>query len=255
MSITLIRLNNDPVPDWKIQEISNESVYPKGIFNFKKKKYSIQTTTGLISSNNEKVSISLLDPHVLAKHKQKFRYLHVGLVQVYFKPLVPKGINGSVSLFLKDKRLFDFSDSFLNIPQASEINDPFNFFPNIMVSLEEIGVLHHLTLNVKIDDLQMKGNNFVLKLVFKVHYKWIRDQVKPAANSYRPYGPGIGIAFCEKNLRTPNDLAPRIIKRSDLQFPQGWNVQDENPEEQEHNLPRFVHLSGRNKVKLEFPRQ
>ncbi|KAL5830529.1 hypothetical protein ACOSQ3_019997 [Xanthoceras sorbifolium] len=240
-----------PKPDWRIQQVSNESVYPKGIFNFKKQ-YSIQTTTGRISSNNEKVSIPLLDSNVIAKHKHKHRYVHIGLVQVYVTPLISTGINGSVSLFLKDKRLFDFSDSFLNVPQASEIDDPINFYPNIMVSFEEIDVLHHLTLNVKLGGLEEEGNNFVLSLITKVHYKWMRDQVIKSAT--KCYGPGIEVAFRERNMRTPEDLNPRIIKRSDLQFPEDWNVKDEIPEEEEHNSPRFVHVSGR-KVKLEFPRQ
>ncbi|KAH7571087.1 hypothetical protein JRO89_XS05G0251600 [Xanthoceras sorbifolium] len=177
-----------PKPDWRIQQVSNESVYPKGIFNFKKQ-YSIQTTTGRISSNNEKVSIPLLDSNVIGKHKHKHRYVHIGLVQVYVTPLISTGINGSVSLFLKDKRLFDFSDSILNVPQASEIDDPINFYPNIMVSFEEIDVLHHLTLNVKLGGLEEEGNNFVLSLITKVHYKWMRDQVIKSAT--KCYGPGI----------------------------------------------------------------
>ncbi|KAL5761186.1 hypothetical protein ACOSP7_019710 [Xanthoceras sorbifolium] len=236
------------MPDWRIQQVSNESVYPKGIFNFKKQ-YSIQTTEGRISSNTEKVSIPLLDSHVIAKHKHKHRYVHIGLVQVYVKPIIYKEINGSISLFLKDKRLFNFSDSFLNVPQASELDDPINFYPNIMVSFEEIEVLHHLTLNVELGNFEVEGYNFVLQLVTKVYYKWMRDQVKPATKCY---GPGIEIASRERNMRTPEDLNPRIIKRSDLQFPEDWNVQDEIPEEEERNSPLFVHFSGRG-VKLEFP--
>ncbi|KAH7571090.1 hypothetical protein JRO89_XS05G0252000 [Xanthoceras sorbifolium] len=201
MSIKVIRINNDPIPDWKIHKVSKESVYPKGIFNFKNK-YSVQTTAGDISSTNEKISIPLLDPHAIAKHKQKYRYVHIGLLQVYVTPLMFRGINGSISLFLKDKRLFDFSDTFLNVPQA-------------------------------------------------IHYKWMRDQVNPAAKSY---GPGIEIVFRQRNMISPKDLTPKTIKRSDLEFPEGWDVQDENPEEQEHNSPRFVHISSMN-VKLEFPRK
>ncbi|KAK0584833.1 hypothetical protein LWI29_019407 [Acer saccharum] len=250
-SVLFMPIIPDPVPDWKIEEDSKESVYPKGIFNFKKK-YSIQTTKGRISPNNEKVSIPLLDPLVIAKHKQKYRYVHIGLVQVFVTPLVHSGVNGSISLFLKDKRLFDFSDSFLNIPQASEIEDPINFFPNLMVSLEEIDVLHHLTLNVKFHNLLLEENyKFVLSLTSKVYYKWMRDQVKPAAKGY---GPGIEIVFDQRNMRSSKDLTPKTIKRSDLQFPEGWNVQDETPEDHQHNSPRFVHLpSGR--FKLEFPQQ
>ncbi|KAK3189401.1 hypothetical protein Dsin_028962 [Dipteronia sinensis] len=54
-------------------------------------------------------------------------------------------------------------------------------------------------------------------------------------------------------MRSPKDLTPKTIKKSDLQFHEGWNVQDEIPEEHERNSPRFVHVSGR-KVKLENKR-
>ncbi|KAK0574262.1 hypothetical protein LWI29_016356 [Acer saccharum] len=251
MRTKVITVKNQPLPDWKIHKVSKESVYPNGIFNFKNK-YSVQTTTGDISANNEKISIPLLDPHAIAKHKQKYRYVHIGLVQAYARPIEYSGVNGSISLFLKDKRLFDFNDTFVNVPQASEINDPFNFFPNLMVSLEEVDVLHHLTLNVKLHNRYRESNKFVLSLICKVHYKWMRDQVNPGAA--KNYGPGIEKVFRTRNMRSPKDLTPKTIKRSDLQFPEGWNVQDEIPEEHESNSPRFVYVSCR-KVKLEFPRQ
>ncbi|KAL5828186.1 hypothetical protein ACOSQ4_019983 [Xanthoceras sorbifolium] len=237
------------MPDWNIDSVSKKSVYPKGIFYFKNK-YYIQTTSGSISSNNEQVSIQLLDPHIIARHKQKYRYIHVGLVQVHVTPYGPRGINGSISLFLRDKRLLDFSDSLLNVPESSKANDPLNFFPNFMVSLQEIDILHHLSLRVKFQDLQMVENCIPLGLVYRVYYKWMRDQ-NPVAKTY---GPGIEIIFSQTNMRSPNDLTPRIIKRSDIQLPEGWNFQDENPEEQKHNSPRFIQVSGCT-VQLELPRR
>ncbi|KAK2635284.1 hypothetical protein Ddye_030076 [Dipteronia dyeriana] len=238
-----------PVPDWKIDHNSKKSEYPKGVFHFKNK-YCIQTTGGVISSNNEQISIQLLDPLVISKHKHKYTYLHIGLVQVYVMPLAFRGVNGSISLFLKDKRLFDFNESFLNVPHSTEFHDPVNFFPNFMVSLKEIDILHHLTLNVKFHDLGMKANCYPLSLTYKIHYKWMRNEMNPEAKGY---GPGIEIVFRQTNMRSPNDLTPRIIKKSDIQFPEGWNVQDGVTEEQEHNSPRFIHVSGA-KVKLEFPK-
>ncbi|KAH7571086.1 hypothetical protein JRO89_XS05G0251500 [Xanthoceras sorbifolium] len=242
-----------PVPDWEIiRHDSKKSENLKGVFRCFHfgNKYCIQTTEGSISSNNEQISIQLLDPLVIARNKQKYRYMHIGLIQVYVEPLL-QGVNGSISLFMRDKRLIDFSDSFLNVPYSTKLNDPINFFPNFMVSLEDIDILHHLTLNVKFRNLQMEANRRPLHLTYKIHYKWTRDKTNPAAKGY---GPGIEIVFSHTNMKSPNDLTPRIIKRSDVQFPEGWNVQDGIPEEQEHNSPRFIYVQGHSSIKLEFPK-
>ncbi|KAL5830525.1 hypothetical protein ACOSQ3_019993 [Xanthoceras sorbifolium] len=247
-----VPLSARPVPDWRItRQNSKKSENSKGVFRCFHfgNKHCIQTTEGDISSNNEQISIQLLDPLVIARNKQKYRYIHIGLIQVYVKPQ-DEGVGGSISLFMRDKRLLDFNDSVLNVPYSTELNDPINFFPNFMVSLEDIDILHHLTLNVKFRDLQMEANRWPLELTYKIHYKWTRDKMNPAAKGY---GPGIEIVFHHTNMRSPNDLTPRIIKRSDVQFPEGWNVQDGIPEEQENNSPRFIFVPFSD-VKLEFPK-
>ncbi|KAL5761195.1 hypothetical protein ACOSP7_019720 [Xanthoceras sorbifolium] len=124
------------------------------------------------------------------------------------------------------------------------------FFPNFMVSLQEIDILHHLTLAVKFHDLQMVENCYPLALIYKIHYKWIRHPVNPTAKSY---GPGIETIFRQKNMRSPNDMTPRIIKGSDIQFPENWNLQDEIPEEQEQNSPEFIQVSVG--IQIQFPQR
>ncbi|KAL5763451.1 hypothetical protein ACOSP7_019715 [Xanthoceras sorbifolium] len=248
MGIKVIKINNDPVPDWKIHNVSTKSVYPKGIFYFKNK-YSIRSTEGIISSNNEQIPIQLLDPHAIARDKQKYRYIHI--FQVNIRPLAFKGVNGSISLFLRDKRLLDFNGSLLNVPQSSEIDDPFNFFPNFMVSLQEIDILHHLTLTVKFHDLQMIENCYPLALMYKIHYKWIGDQPTPTAKSS---GPGIETIFRQTNMRSPNDMTIIIIKRSDIQFPEDFNLHNEIPEEQGYNSHGWINIPG-GRIQIQFPQR
>ncbi|KAL5830526.1 hypothetical protein ACOSQ3_019994 [Xanthoceras sorbifolium] len=253
MVVSLNARPRPPLPDWKIiRHNSEKSENPKGVFRCFHfgNKYYIQITEGMISSNNEQISLQLLDPLVIARNKQKYRYIHIGLIQVRVKPRL-EGVKGSISLFMRDKRLLDFSDSFLNVPYSPKLNDPINFFPNFMVSLEDIDILHHLTLNVKFHDLQMEANQLPLHLTYEIHYKWTKDKMNPAPKGF---GPGIEIVFRHTNMRSPNDRTPRIIEPSDVQFPEGWNVQDGIPEEQEHNSPRFIYVPGLSGVKLEFPK-
>lgn len=115
-----------------------------------------------------------------------------------------------------------------------------------MVSLEEIDILHHLILKVKFHDLQMKDNCYPLELIYKIHYKWIREPTTPAAKSY---GPGIETIFHQTNMRSPNDMTPRIIKRSDIQFPE-----DEIPEQEGNNSPGWINIP-RGRIQIQFPQR
>ena len=62
-------------------------------------------------------TISLLSEKSLQKHKEKnFKYIHIGLVQIGFKPLTKEGLNTSIFVVLRDARFIDFEDSLLSYP-------------------------------------------------------------------------------------------------------------------------------------------
>jgi hypothetical protein len=67
---------------------------------------------------------------------KKYKFLHVGSVQVVVKPLTRLGIYASVLLCLGDARFLKFKTSILGMIQSSVYASPIHFdvFPNLSVS-------------------------------------------------------------------------------------------------------------------------
>jgi hypothetical protein len=71
---------------------------------------------------------------------KKYKFLHIGSVQVAVKPLIRLGIDASVLLCLRDARFLKFKTSILGMIQSSVYAGPvyFDVFPNMSVSLNDI---------------------------------------------------------------------------------------------------------------------
>jgi len=55
----------------------------------------------------------------VAEHARKYKYLHIGCVQVAVKPLVREGLNASILMCLRDTRHNNFHDSLIGIVETS----------------------------------------------------------------------------------------------------------------------------------------
>jgi len=102
---------NDPIkappPDnfhkWDIPKANIETIYKISTFSLQIA-FSIRTHEEIASLQNGLQTISLIKPEVIQMHlKDKFRFMHIGLVQVAVKPSIRKGINGPIYMALRDK--------------------------------------------------------------------------------------------------------------------------------------------------------
>ena len=106
-----------PSPDnfanWVMPRTDIDTLYKIGLFEFKKA-YSVQTHEEAISLQNGMQSIGMISHIAIAQHLQaKYRFMHIGLVQVAVKPLLRTGINAPIYLALRDKRLRHYKSSLL----------------------------------------------------------------------------------------------------------------------------------------------
>ena len=75
-----------------------DTLYKIGLFEFKKA-YSVKTHEEAISLQNGMQSIGMISPIALAQHLQaKYRFMHIGLVQVAVKPLLRTGVDNHICL-------------------------------------------------------------------------------------------------------------------------------------------------------------
>ena len=71
------------------------------------------------------------------KYRDKFKFLHIGVVQVAVKPLFRKGLNIPICLMLRDARILNVDDSLLGILESNLAQGPvyFNCYPNFSVEI------------------------------------------------------------------------------------------------------------------------
>ena len=104
--------------------------------------------------------------------KAKYRFMHIGLVQVVIKPLLKKGINAPIYMALRDKRLRKYKSSLLAVIQTNIYKRPvfFNCYPNFMVDLTCPMIIKALKL-----DVHIQGNEFLdfknFIIIYRIYFR------------------------------------------------------------------------------------
>ena len=98
-------------------------------------------------------TIDMIKQNAIDNHLQaKYRFMHIGLVQVAIKPLLKKGINAPIYMALRDKRLRKYKSSLLAVIQTNICKGPifFNCYPDFMVDLTCPMTTEALKLDIKV---------------------------------------------------------------------------------------------------------
>ena len=82
--------------------------------------------------NQDDMIVKLLTYDDIHRYQYTHNYLHVGLVQIAFKPLTLQGLPESFLAVLRDGRNMNWKQSLMGIIQSSLTNGPvyFNVYPN-----------------------------------------------------------------------------------------------------------------------------
>ena len=98
-----------------------------GTFEFKKA-YSVKTHEEAISLQSGMQTIGMISPIAVAQHLQKkYRFMHIGLLQVAVKPLLRNGVSAPIYLALGDKRLRHYKSSLLAVIETNVCKGPIFF--------------------------------------------------------------------------------------------------------------------------------
>jgi hypothetical protein len=169
--------------EWKLPSVPTKNIYKQSTFSNLSflSDYTIKTVERTVSLNNEYETIKLFSKDSIEKHKEKYSFIHIRLVQVAVKPLTRQGLNNSVLLCLRDDRHLRFKDSLLGSIESSLYKGPvyFNCYPNFSLSLFDPTLLHALELNVKIDGYSMMKNVVPLNIVYRIYYKLMKTTLEP----------------------------------------------------------------------------
>ena len=137
------------------------TIYQQGNFKFSQN-YLIKTEEKTIFLNQYLEIIQLLSQNTINHHRNKFNYIHIGLVQVAIKPLFRLGLDIPVFVCLRDVRSTKFTDSILNMIDSNLANGLvyFNCFPNFSMNINDPSILSSLTLNIKTKNMNIRSPNY-----------------------------------------------------------------------------------------------
>ncbi|KAK2971280.1 hypothetical protein RJ640_001306 [Escallonia rubra] len=201
--------------NWSIPKVNPSSLYVKQ-FEFKQT-YSIKSVEQTMDISKDNQSFQLFSKSALEKHKRKFRYVHIGLVQIGITSLTKEGLDTHVWAALRDDRHLSFDDSLLGMVETSLCNGPmyFNCYPNFSVSLSDPHIMDVLTLDIKTQRYNMRPQAQNLVLIYRMYsaFKQIAD-------------PGKSVILFQSNPDKTNVMLPRRIKFNELTPPEDWVIEN-----------------------------
>jgi hypothetical protein len=121
------------IPKIKYTDIYTDSSWTQNIF---KSEYAVKTVEQTYAISGKNCTFQLFGKKFLEEAKaKKYKFLHIGSVQVAIKPLTRLGIDASVLLCLRDARFLQFKPSILGMIQSSVYAGPVHFdvFPNMLI--------------------------------------------------------------------------------------------------------------------------
>ncbi|KAH1079721.1 hypothetical protein GYH30_057283 [Glycine max] len=237
--------------DWNIPEIPQDQLYvPETIKDKHNFDYIIKTVENNIPLGQDiGEEFHLLSKNSIYEHSRKYKYLHIGCVQVAIKPLIDMGIDATVLMCLRDIRHNQFEDSLIGTVETSLGQGPiyFNCYPNKIVSLMDRNILDSLFLNIHFHGLDMKEGSIPAALIYRIQYKVMntcasRVLLKPQKGE---------TTLFITDMTKANVSLPRKIKWDEVTLPERW-VMDKVTPSIPRPAPTIEHIKQDNSGKVEI---
>ncbi|KAG5630192.1 hypothetical protein H5410_001909 [Solanum commersonii] len=222
----------DLLNKWTIPKISPRIIYQMGTFEKLGLKQVVKTTEETITIDSDNQTFRLLSDNDLAPYKDIYRFMHIGLVQVAFKPLTLRGLPKSFIAALRDGRNHNWKKSLIGTIQTSLAYGPvyFNAYPNLQISLQDENSLSSLMLNVKLHGYDYMPGTEVVCICYRIYYKLLHT-LNPMCKIIDFKNETILI---ETNFDKSKVVTRRPIKWEEIDFPQEWVI--ENATQPQNNI-------------------
>ncbi|KAG5570703.1 hypothetical protein H5410_060469 [Solanum commersonii] len=154
--------NLDLLNKWTIPKVLIKTIYDYGWFDKLSSKQLIKTTEKFLALNSSEQTIRLFNERDINLYKNQYNYLHIGMVQIAFKPLTLKGLPETFLVALRDARNLNFRQSLKGSIECTVAYGPvyFNTQPNLQLSLSDVNILDALTLNDTSNQTILVETNF-----------------------------------------------------------------------------------------------
>ncbi|WMV37066.1 hypothetical protein MTR67_030451, partial [Solanum verrucosum] len=165
--------NLDLLNKLTIPKVDIKTIFDYGWFGKISNKQLIKTTEQSMALNSSEHTIRLLNKCYIDVYKNQHKFLHIGMVQIAFKPLTLKGLPETFLVALRDARNFNFRQSLMGLIESTIAYGPvyFNTQPNLQLSLSDANILDALTLNIKMRGYNYAPGSKMICLSYHIYYK------------------------------------------------------------------------------------
>ncbi|KAG5599852.1 hypothetical protein H5410_031222 [Solanum commersonii] len=149
--------------------------------------------------------------------------MHIGLVQVAFKPLTLRSLPESFIAALHDGRNYNWKKSLIGTIQTSLAYGSVycNVYPNLQISLQDENSLSSLILNVKLHGYDYIPRTEDVCICYRIYYKLLHT-LNPMCKMIDFKNETILI---ETNFGKSKVVTKRPIKWEEIDFPQEWVIE------------------------------
>ncbi|PIN19886.1 hypothetical protein CDL12_07433 [Handroanthus impetiginosus] len=217
--------------NWKLPETSTAQIYKSKVFEFSSD-YIVKIVEESIPLQEGYENFTILSRKLIESHRQKYKYLHLGMTQVGLKPLTRLGLNASALIIVRDRRHNQFEDSLLGIVESSLCEEPIYFkcFPNFTVSLTDPNILQALTLNIKTEGFDLMKGTPNVALVYRLCYKVMNIVVSNIrSNPEFIQDRRDATTLFITNLEKSNILVSKTISWNQVRPPKIWTLEQATP--------------------------
>ena len=215
----------ESMDNWKIPKVQRTQVYQNAKFNLFTTDFVVKTSEHEIQLSKPFESIQLLSEKSLQKHRKRgYKYIHVGLIQVGFKPLTKEGLNTSILAVLRDLRFNQFYDSLLGTVESSLFAGPISFdcYPNLTLSLNDPTILTAVTLQIKTHNYDTNPTMRPIAIMYRIYYKALISAFIPTKHIF--HSKKGETLFLQTDITKANTTVPQTIKWKDITLPENWNL-------------------------------
>ena len=247
--------NLDLLNKWTIPKVDTRLIYDYGWFDKLSTKQVVKTTEQSLALNSDEQTIQLLNKRDIDLYRSRYNWMHIGKVQIAFKPLTLKGLPEMFLAALRDARNLDFRKSLMGSIESTVAYGPvyFNTQPNLQLSLSDRNILDSLTLNVKTHGYNYAVGSELICLSYRIYYKLLTT-LNPRCKLYDSSSETI---LVETNFVKSKITTRRPIKWDEINFPDKWilnNAVSQRQVAEEVTNSDYSHISQNpdGKVCIEF---
>lgn len=237
---------------WTIPKIQPKVLYELGTFEELGFIQSVKTTEENLTMNQDDMIVKLLTYEDIHRYQYTHNYLHVGLVQIAFKPLTLQGLPESFLAVLRDGRNMNWKQSLMGIIQSSLTNGPvyFNVYPNLQLSLSDVNILDALTLNVKTNGYNYMPGSELICICYRIYYRPLKTMNPRCKRTNKPNNETILI---ESNFDMSKITTRKAIKWDEIDFPKNWVLEGAVPPQPKiNNKITEIIQTSEGRIQIEF---